>query len=90
MVKEDILVALQGRREELKEMLTDDSIQLERQHQIYGAINEIDLLVKTLDYNEQSGNENRFGKIHLVKPPKPQKDLFSKVFDDVKSKVKKK
>ena len=90
MVKEYILVALQGRREELKEMLNDDALQLERQHQIYGAINEIEMFIKTLDYYEKRSYESTVGKIRLVKPPKPQKDMFSKVFDDVKRKVKKK
>ena len=90
MVKEDILGALENRREELKESLDDESIQLERQHQIYGAINEIDMFLKTLTYYEHRSHENGFGKIRLVKPLKPQKDMFSKVFDDVKSKVKKK
>ena len=90
MVKEDILSALENRREELKESLDDESIQLERQHQIYGAINEIDMFLKTLNYYEQRSQENGFGKVRLVKPPKLQKDMFSKVFDNVKSKVKKK
>ena len=90
MVKEDILEALNNRREELSEMLNDDSLQLEKQHQIYGAINEIEVLLKTLNYYEKGRHDKNFGKIRLVKPPKPQKDLFSKVFDDLKGKVKRK
>ncbi len=88
MVKEDIMEALKNRKDELTEMLNDDSLQLEKQHQIYGAINEIDMFLKTLDYYDKSSQENSFGKITLVKPPKPKKDLFSKILDDVKSKVK--
>ena len=90
MVKKDILIALNSRKSELKDMLNDHSLQLERQHQIYGAINEIELLVKTLDYYETSEEGKRFGKVRLVKPNAPQQDKFSKILDDVKSKLKKK
>ena len=45
MVVDQISDALQRRRRELVDMLKNnrDSLDLEKQHQVYGAINELDL-----------------------------------------------
>jgi hypothetical protein len=89
MVLDEITSALEKRRAELISMLENKShgLGLERQHQIYGAINEIDLFLQTVDYYEKNGTEKDIGTIHLVRPPEPEKDMFSKLFDDLKGKI---
>ena len=85
MVKEQIAKEIYARRADLLSQLSDNNLGLEKKHQIYGAVNEIDLFIKTMNYYEQEHGNN---KITLVKPPEPRKPAFSKVLDDFKKKVK--
>jgi hypothetical protein len=89
MVVDQITDVLEKRRIELVTMLESnrDSMELERQHQLYGAINEIDLFLQTVEYWTKN-SEGDIGNINLFKPPEDQKGLFTKIFDDIKSKVK--
>ncbi len=89
MVLDEIAEALEKRRAELVSMLENRSgaLQLERQHQIYGAINEISLVLQTLNYHGKNSGEKDMGPIHLVKPPEPKRNLLSRIFKGVKGGV---
>ncbi len=80
MVLSDISEALEKRRTELIDMLESnrDSIELEKQHQIYGAINEIDLFLHTIDFYQSNIKEE--APLRLAKPPEEKKGLFSTLF----------
>ncbi len=90
MVLDEISEVLGKRRDELIEILDSKAtdLKLEKQHQIYGAINEIDLFMQTLSYYVKHGSKDDIGPIKLVKPPKEQKGLFTKLFEEVKGKIK--
>ena len=90
MVMDEIEDVLAKRRSELVEVLETKSheLQLEKQHQIYGAINEIDLFLQTITYYQKSSKDTDLGPIRLVKPPESKKGLFSRIFNDIKEKVK--
>jgi hypothetical protein len=91
MVVNQISEALQKRRIELVDMLENnrDSLNLEKQHQVYGAINELDLFLHTLDYYQKNymGGEE---PLRLVKPPEESdsQNVFSRIFSGIKDKVK--
>lgn len=90
MVVTQISASLEKRRVELVEMLENnrDSMNLEKQHQVFGAINEIDLFLQTIDYWQKNSSEE-IGTIKLIKPSADdEKGLFTKIFDDIKEKVK--
>jgi len=88
MVLDEIAQVLEKRRTELVEMLENKAqLELEKQHQIYGAINEIDLFLQTLSYYEKNSAEKDIGPIKLVKPLETKKDIFSRLFDGFKGKV---
>ena len=91
MVLDEITSALEKRRAELVDILESrpDSLELEKQHQIYGAINEIDLFLQTLSFYEKSTSDSDIEPISLVKPPEGKKDLISRIFDGFKGKVSK-
>ncbi len=90
MVVNQIAEVLQKRKAELVEMLENnrDSLDLEKQHQVYGAINELELFLHTLDYYQNSSSDDE--PIRLVKPPEQEdvKNPFSKIFEGIKDKVK--
>ncbi len=89
MVVNQISSALEKRRAELVEVLDNnkDSMELEKQHQMFGAINEIDLFLHTLDYYQNNSSEIDDGPIRLMKPAKEEKGIFTKFFDNVKDKI---
>ena len=89
MVIAKITANLEQRKTELMEMLENnrDSLKLEKQHQVYGAINEIELFLQTLDYYQNNSAEKEMKPIRLVKPPEDQKPFFTKLFEDIKVKV---
>ncbi|MBN2367843.1 hypothetical protein JXC34_02415 [Candidatus Woesearchaeota archaeon] len=88
MVMEKIVGMLHERREELAHQLNHKKkLEIEKQHQIYGAINEIDLFLQTVSYYSQNDNGLDATPIRLVKPPKIQKASFLIIFDKIKSKI---
>ncbi len=88
MVVTEISSALERRRQELVDMLENNKeMKLEKQHQVYGAINEIDLFMQTLEYYQKTA-VGTDAPIRLVAPPADQKGLFTKIFQGIKDKVK--
>lgn len=91
MVVNQIAEALQKRRTELIDMLENnrDSLDLEKQHQVYGAINELELFLNTLDYYQKNSMDGE-DPIRLVKPPEASDNpnVFSRIFSGLKDKVK--
>ena len=87
MALPQIAEVLEKRKSELIEMLESnrDSLELEKQHQIYGAINELELFLHTITYYETNGMEDDC-PVKLVKAP-TRSDIFSKVFQGIRSKV---
>lgn len=86
MVINQISESLQKRRRELVDMLENnrDSLDLEKQHQVYGAINELDLFLHTLDYYQKNSMEGE-DPVRLVKPPEESdKNVFYRLFDGFK------
>ena len=89
MVLAKVAEELTKRRNELVKELNDDSIKIEKQHQIYGAINEIDLFLQTLNHISDK-SDKEIGPITLVKPLDENKDTFSRLLGSIKKKVKRK
>ncbi len=91
MVLGEISNLLEKRRIELIDMLEnkEEVLELEKQHQIYGAINEIELFLQTISYYEKSSSEKSIEPIKLSKPQDSKKDLISRMFDGIKEKVSK-
>jgi hypothetical protein len=87
MVLPQVAEVLEKRKSELIDMLENnrDSLELEKQHQIYGAINELELFLHTLSYYEANGIEND-SPVKLVKAPE-RNDVIGKIFQGIKSKV---
>jgi hypothetical protein len=80
----DISKILERRRGELVGLLENhsDSIELEKQHQIYGAINEIDVVLQTLQYYKAKELNSASDEIKLMGPA-DQKTVFDKIFDNI-------
>lgn len=91
MVLDEVTQALEKRRAELVDLLENQShtIELEKQHQIFGAINEIDLFLHTINYYEQNSSQEDITPIRLAKPIDGKKDLLSRIFGGIKGKVQK-
>ncbi|MFH2021307.1 MAG: hypothetical protein ABIJ34_07880 [archaeon] len=87
MVLPLIADAMEKRRTELIEMLENsrDSLELEKQHQLYGAINEIDLFLRTINYYQTNSIEGS-SAVNLVRPPE-KVNFFGKIFQGFKGKV---
>ena len=88
MVVDELTDALMKRRAELVDILENrnDNIGLEKQHQIYGAVNEIDLFLQTMSFYEKNSTKKDIEPINLVKPTE-SKGVFERLFDGIKSKV---
>lgn len=58
----DIKKIFEKRKKELTALLLNNSeeIELEKQHQIYGAINEIDVFLNTIDEYDNNMKKRRF------------------------------
>lgn len=89
MVVDEVMQALEKRRSELVDLLENRSqgMELEKQHQIYGAINEIDLFMQTINYYEKNSSVSDIDQINLVKPVEQKKHIFARLFDGLKGKV---
>jgi hypothetical protein len=89
MVLDEITDMLTKRKAELVDMLENrsDGVALEKQHQIYGAINEIDLFLQTITYHQQNDTEKDIGPVNLLKPDE-DRGFFGNIFAGMKGKVK--
>ena len=91
MVVNQISEVLVKRRTALIEMLENnrDSLDLEKQHQVFGAINELELFLHTLDYYQKNSTEGE-DAVRLVKPPMEEEsaNVFYRIFQGIKGKVK--
>ncbi|MBN1503222.1 hypothetical protein JW930_06805 [Candidatus Woesearchaeota archaeon] len=87
MVVQELSKLLEKRRDELIALLEHDAnIELEKQHQIYGAINEIEIFLQTLNYYRDKEIKAEVGDIQLVAPPEKQ-GLFTRIFEKVKERI---
>lgn len=61
MEYKDIIRALESRKDKMSEILTNqkDSVPIEKQHQIYGAINELNVFLRTLEFCREKDMENK-------------------------------
>ena len=75
---------LDKRRMELVDLLENHSgeIEVEKQHQIYGAINEIDIFMQTLQYYKVKELHEVQDDIKLVGPQKTD-SVFKRLFDGI-------
>jgi hypothetical protein len=75
---------LDKRRMELVDLLENHSgeIEVEKQHQIYGAINEIDIFMQTLQYYKAKELHEVQDDIKLVGPQKTD-SVFKRLFDGI-------
>ena len=73
----DITKVIEQRKNELTSLLKKgDELSPEIKHQIYGAINEIDIFLRTLNYYRDIEIENEIKELKLVKPEKKQNPVF--------------
>ncbi|NTV23631.1 MAG: hypothetical protein HGA85_04615 [Nanoarchaeota archaeon] len=86
MVLDEISSQLVKRRSELVDLLENkaQNLHLEKQHQIYGAINEIDLFLQTLDFYQRTSNSVEPQQVNLARPPETKKGIFSRIFSGTK------
>ncbi len=74
----NITKVIQERKNELTSLLKkEDDLTPEIRHQIYGAINEIDIFLRTLNYYRDLEIKNEIKELKLVQPEKKQKPLFN-------------
>jgi len=72
-----ITKVIEQRKNELSSLLKKgDDLTPEIKHQVYGAINEIDIFLRTLNYYRDLEIENEIKELKLVKPEKRQNPLF--------------
>ena len=78
MVVPEMTRLLEKRRTELIYLLENkaDELDLEKQHQIYGAINEIEIFLQTLDYYRNKEINDELEDIKLVRPSE-KRGIFS-------------
>ncbi len=88
MVLQEIIQIFERRRQELYNLLVQrkDEIKPEIQHQIYGAINEIDMFLKTIEYYKQKETDHEINKAVLV-GPMLQEDGFTKFMKKLNHKI---
>lgn len=70
MVLQEITKIFERRRSELHSLLSDrkDEIGPELQHQMYGAMNEIDIFLKTMEYYREKEIDHEIQNAVLVGP----------------------
>ncbi|MBT3465297.1 hypothetical protein HOD20_08575 [archaeon] len=80
----EISKVLDKRRTELTELLENKSgeIEIEKQHQIFGAINEIDVMVQTLEYYRAKELREPTPEIKLI-GPQESGSTFKKLFNNI-------
>lgn len=77
MVLLEITKIFEKRRLELYNLLEQrrDEIKPEIQHQVYGAINEIDIFLKTLEYYKEKESDKEINAAILVTPQEKENTL---------------
>ncbi|PIN70232.1 hypothetical protein COV93_02430 [Candidatus Woesearchaeota archaeon CG11_big_fil_rev_8_21_14_0_20_43_8] len=77
------------RKQELIYLLKDrkEEIDLSRQHQIYGAVKEIELFLETIRYFIESAEKEEFENVILPKPENRNKGFLSKMRDQVRNRL---
>lgn len=73
---------LDKRRSELVNVLENSQVEIEKQHQIYGAINEIDVIMQTLEYFKAKELRDGSQELKLV-APKRTDSIFKRVFKNI-------
>ncbi len=70
MVLAEITKIFEKRKMELRTLLSerDDELKPEVQHQMYGAMNEIDIFLKTVKYFREKEVDDEIKKLRLVGP----------------------
>jgi len=81
MVLMDIYKIFEKRKRNMQELLENNShsIALEKKQEIRGAVAEIDIFLRTLEYY-QSQPQDRAGDIDLASIPEKKPGLFSRLF----------
>lgn len=94
MVLSEITKIFERRRSELYSLLDKrkDELKPEIQHQIYGAMNEIDIFLKTIEYYKEKETDNEINRAILVGPmiKEDKMTLFMKKLSRLKFKKRKK
>lgn len=74
----EITKAIEKRKNELSSMLKkgEEDISPEIKHQVYGAINEIDIFLRTLSYYKELEMTNELKELKLVKPDNSNNGVF--------------
>jgi hypothetical protein len=70
--------SLERRRVSLVKILNNENLPIEKQHQVYGAIKEIENVLKALDYHKQQDILKGF-KVELKNDK--NKSLFTRIFN---------
>lgn len=84
----EITRIFEKRRTELYNLLVQrkDELKPELQHQVYGAINEIDIFLKTLEYYKQKETDHEINKAVLM-GPMLQEDGMTKLMKKIDSRI---
>ena len=88
MALSEITKIFEKRRIELYNLLEQrrDEIKPEIQHQVYGAINEIDIFLKTLEYYKEKESEKEIKAAILITPSQKESTL-SKMINNINEKI---
>jgi len=74
----DIKRAMEQRKSKLISLLNNgDGLSAEKKHQLYGAINEIDVITKILQNHRDLEIENEIKELKLIKPENSGNALFN-------------
>ncbi len=87
MVVSEITKLLEKRKNDLIELLEYDSnLKLEKQHQIYGAINEIEIFLQTLNYFRDREMKEGSSDLQLASPIQ-EDSVIKKVLENLRGKI---
>jgi hypothetical protein len=88
MVLSEITKIFERRRAELYNLLDKrrDELKPEMQHQIYGAMNEIDIFLKTLEYYKQKETDHEINKAVLI-GPMIKDDMMTRIMKRVNQRI---
>lgn len=82
MVLTDIQNIFVNRKNNILQMLKsqEGTIALDKKHELMGAMNEIDLILKTIDYYNVSGKKDVNDINLLTNPEEDHESIFSRLF----------
>lgn len=85
MVLSEIKKTFEKRKNELYIVLNERKSELkpEIQHQMYGAMNEIDIFLRTLDHYREKEVSSEMKKLKLIGPVTKSSNKFSKFFINI-------